>query len=112
MLGGRQERRRNQRWEQVKQSPRAAVGLVMPQVTVTWGPYQVCDALGGPYPPAPGPLYQAHQPTINVRPLQVRKAWWMLKHYLLGSSRIPTTAAATNGAPSIPIPRAVLPHFQ
>ena len=29
----------------------AAVGLVMPQVTFTWGTYQVCDAPGGPSPP-------------------------------------------------------------
>ena len=37
------------------------MGLVMPQVTVTWGTDQVCDARGEPYPPpAPGPLYLAH----------------------------------------------------
>ena len=39
------------RRERVKRSPRAAMGLVMPQVTVTWGTYQVCDARGEPYPP-------------------------------------------------------------
>ena len=54
-------------------------------------------------------FYTIPQPAPILRPLQVQQPWWMLKHHLLGSSRIPTTAAATNGAPSTPIPRAVLP---